>query len=155
MRRLFIFLGTIGLLFAGVATAGLGFLGTKAYVSADGNKRSAIAVVREISKDWSFVGRFDVVDASLVRDAETPRVARFVRNIGRLGRLVSIRDAEQVNFGMSSTKGTTAVVEFQGEFTNGSGKVVVTLRKSDGKMKLLGIKIVGGKLKQVRPDTTA
>ena len=155
MRRLFLLLGTVGLLFAGIATAGLGFLGTKAYVSSDDNKRAAIAAVRELSKEWSFAGRYDIVDASLVRDAQAPRVARFIRNIGRLGQLVSIRDAEQVSFGMSSTKGTTAVIEFHGEFTNGAGKVIATLRKSDGKMKLLGIKIKGGKLKRAKPETTA
>ena len=155
MKRLLIMLGTITMLLVGSGILAIGFIGTKAYVSADDNKRAAIAAVKDISKEWSFVGRYDIVDASLVQDAETPRVARFVQNIGRLGQLVSIRDAQQVHFGMSSSEGTTAIVEFHGIFSNGEGKVIATLRKSDGKMKLYGIKIEGGKLKHAQPQTRA
>lgn len=155
MKRVLMLLGTITLLFGGIITAGLGFIGGKAYFSATDNKQAAIAAVKEISKDWSFEGRYDVVDASLVRVADTPRIVQFVRNIGRLGQLVATRDAQQVHFGMSNTKGTTAIIEFQGEFTNGVGKVIAIMRKSDGKMKLFGIKIKDGKLTRAKPQTAA
>ena len=155
MKRALMIFGAVALLFTGVITAGLGYLGTKAYLAAEANKTAAIHAVTEISKEWSVIGRYDIVDRSLINVAETPRVEQFMRNIGRLGKLVKIKDAQQVHFGMSTTDGTTAVIEFQGEFTNGTGKVIAKMRKADGKMKLYGIKIEDGKLKPKKPETTA
>ena len=114
--------GAIALLFTVIITAGRGHLETKAYLAAEANKTAAITAVTEISKEWPVVGRYDIVDRSLIKIAGTPRVAQFMRKIGCLGKLVKIKDPRKVHFGMWTTDRTTAVIEFRGGFTNCKSK---------------------------------
>lgn len=147
MKRFLMALGALALVPILAGVVALGYVGTKAFTSADSNTKIAVSHVRTISKNWSMSNRTDIVDASLARQARTQRVMAFMQNVSRLGQLVTVANAQQTAFHMSSTEGTTAKIEFDGTFTNGTAKIIVTLRKSDGQMKLYGIKVVDGRIK--------
>jgi len=155
MKRILIAVGAATLLVISIAAAGIGFLGTKALMSADSNKDAAVSYMKQISKNWSVDGRHDIVDVSLVRNAQAPRVINFMRRMGRLGELVSAKDVSQIKYHISNTEGTTATIKFRGIFKNGTADVIAKLRKSDGRMKLFGIKFQNGKLKRVKREQAA
>ena len=147
MKRFLIALGAIAFLplMAGVVT--LGYVGTKAVTSADSNTKTAVSHVRKLSKDWSMSNRNDIIDASLAKQARSQRVMAFMQTVSPLGELVAASDVRQTGYHMSTTEGTTATVEFNGTFTNGTAKIIAKLRQSDGQMKLYGIKVVDGRIK--------
>ncbi|MFT5507193.1 MAG: hypothetical protein ACI89J_000257 [Hyphomicrobiaceae bacterium] len=155
MKRIMMIFGAISMMGFLSLVAGLGFLGTQAISTSDQNKTSAIEAVREISQDWTVEGRGEIVSSSLIRVASSAQGRRAFKIFSRLGSLVTTDKVSQTHFGMSTTKGTTATVEFVGTFTNGSAKITVKLRKHGGIMKIVGFKTTETKLKKSRPAVSA
>lgn len=119
--------------------AGLGFLGIQALRTAGQNQDTAVAAVRAISKDWSLKTNARYVAPALLRIADNQNVRQAFNHFRKYGPLANAEGASQTNFGMSTTSGTTAVVEFVGHFRNGVAKVTVKLHETDGQMKLIGL----------------
>lgn len=118
---------------------GLGLLGLQAISVAGQNQDAAVAAVRAISKDWSLKTNAPYVDPALLRIADKPNVLQAFGHFKRYGLLEKAESVTQTNYAMSTTSGTTAVVEFVGHFRNVTAKVTVKLHESDGQMKLFGL----------------
>ncbi len=118
---------------------GVGLLGFQAVSVAGQNQAAAVAAVQAISKDWSLTANAQHVDPALLRIADKPNVRQAFDQFRKLGPLAKAENASQTNYGMSTTTGTTAVIEFVGHFRNGVAKVTVKLHETDGHMKLIGL----------------
>lgn len=155
MKRILMAMGAATFVMLAAGIAGLGYIGANAFVAADKNVSTAIASVKQVSKNWAVDGTENVVHAGFIQVLQKPDGMAFLRNMSRLGALKEAKDATQVHFGMSTEKGTEATIEFNGIFTNGTAKIIAKLVKADGKMKLFGIQIKDGKLKPKKAGVAA
>jgi len=155
MKRFLMVVGAISMMGFLPLVAGLGFIGSQAISSAEQNKKTAVQAIREISQNWSLDGRGKIVAPSLVRIARSPQGSRAFKIFSRLGSLMHADRISQTHFGISSTSGTTATVEFIGTFTHGTAKLTVKLRKQDDVMKVLGFKTTETQLRRSRPAVSA
>jgi hypothetical protein len=155
MKRFLMIFGAISMMGFLSLVAALGFLGGNAISAADQNKTAAVEGIREISQDWSVDGRSNIVASSLIQVASSAQGRRAFKIFSRLGSLVSADKISQTHFGMSTDTGTTATVEFNGTFTNGTAKLTVKLRKQGGVMKIIGLKTTETQLRRTKPAVSA
>lgn len=155
MKRFFTAFGAASALVIVSMLIALTVIASKAVIMADQNKLAAVAAVQEISKDWSVDNRDHLVASSLISIAKTPKGNQAFKILSRLGKLVTVDDVAQTNFGMSTETGTTATITFQGMFTNGVAKMVVRLREIDGTMKIIGLRTTETRLNRTPKNETA
>jgi hypothetical protein len=121
--------------------AGIGFLGIQALRTAGQNQDAAVAAVRAISKDWSLQTNAQHVAPALLRIARKPNIRQAFHHFRTYGPLDKAEHASQTNYAISTTSGTTAVVEFVGHFKNGIAKLTVKLHEIQGQMKMIGLRM--------------
>lgn len=137
IKNILIGLGVVFSLFIGLAV----FLFWESSEFREKNEPFAREFTRAFSQDWSIGDVSDHVTNDLLAQINTPNGKHALSQFRAFGRLVKIEDVEMGNYNASAGVGVTGVLRFKAEFENVKALVTITLRETDGVVKVHGFHI--------------
>lgn len=137
MRRFLFVMGMVFTTALAVGLGSLGYVGFLASTSAETNTAYATGLVREVSQTWSAEHSQDVFTPTALAQATTASGRNALAVMSRLGELRATTDVRQTGYKIDLKTGTTATVSFDGRFDHGVSHVIVVLRISGDRARIV------------------